>query len=283
MNIYQCPICSQELVLTHKTWKCVNNHCFDVAKEGHVNLLPVNKKRSKEPGDSKFMLQSRRRFLNHGYYKPLADLILRSITSRSNTNSSVLDLGCGEGYYLEHMISSLNTECKHRFAALDISKFAVQMTAKRMKPFTASVECCVASAVDTPYAEEYFDTIYNVFAPYSDREINRILKPEGRFILVGPGEKHLNELSRVIYGNVQPHEGNAKSIANSQVLQLVNSESICTTVQIPHEFIPDLLAMTPYYWSTHETQKQKLFAMQGLEVTLHFDIKEYSRTQENNV
>ncbi|MCV5989822.1 23S rRNA (guanine(745)-N(1))-methyltransferase, partial [Escherichia coli] len=46
---YQCPLCHQPLSLTEKTFKCENNHQFDLAKEGYVNLMPAHHKRSKDP------------------------------------------------------------------------------------------------------------------------------------------------------------------------------------------------------------------------------------------
>ena len=279
MNLYKCPICSQALLLTGRTWKCSNNHCFDMAKEGYVNLLPVNKKRSKEPGDSKAMLQSRRRFLEQGHYQPLAKAISQLLMQNLQTDHNLLDLGCGEGYYLEQISNSIAGECQYapKLFALDIAKPGVQMTAKRLKSAGRHVESSVASAVDTPFIDESFDAIYSVFAPFSDTEINRILKPEGRFILVGPGSTHLNELSQVIYDKVQPHEGNTKSIASSEFLELSSQQNIQYRVNLAKEFIPDLLAMTPYFWSTSEAQKQKLFAMLSLEVTLDFDLQEYVR------
>ena len=67
---YQCPLCHQPLTLSVKTFKCENNHQFDMAKEGYVNLMPAHHKRSKDPGDNKEMMQARRRFLEGKYYDP---------------------------------------------------------------------------------------------------------------------------------------------------------------------------------------------------------------------
>lgn len=278
MNFYKCPICQDKLYLEEKTWKCAANHSFDVAKEGYVNLLPVNKKRSKEPGDNKAMLQSRRSFLNQGDYGFLADKLVLMINNCDDKQLNILDLGCGEGYYLEQVRKRLEQIQKApdvggtiNFAALDISKFAVQMTAKRNK----QASCSVASAVDTPYLEQSFDIIYNVFAPYSEVENHRILKPEGRFILIGPGANHLQELSAHIYNDVVSHSGNSKQLQDSQCFSLCNCETLQTQVTIPQNQIENLLAMTPYYWSTSQQQKESLFAMENLTVTLHFQIFEY--------
>ena len=59
---YHCPLCKLELTLNDKTYRCDNNHSFDIAKEGYVNLLPVQNKKSKQPGDNLEMVQARRAF-----------------------------------------------------------------------------------------------------------------------------------------------------------------------------------------------------------------------------
>jgi len=72
---YICPLCRSELVQDGKQWRCGQNHSFDQAKEGYVNLLPVQKKNSRDPGDNKQMMQARRAFLNAGYYQALSDRV----------------------------------------------------------------------------------------------------------------------------------------------------------------------------------------------------------------
>ena len=60
--MYLCPLCQQPLLLTAKQYQCTNRHSFDIAREGYVNLLPVQHKNSKDPGDNKEMMQARRAF-----------------------------------------------------------------------------------------------------------------------------------------------------------------------------------------------------------------------------
>ncbi|MDD4905988.1 MAG: 23S rRNA (guanine(745)-N(1))-methyltransferase, partial [Methylobacter tundripaludum] len=72
ISCYVCPLCATSLQLIQKSYVCENNHHFDLAKEGYLNLLPVQHKRSVEPGDNKQMMQARREFLEAGYYEPMA-------------------------------------------------------------------------------------------------------------------------------------------------------------------------------------------------------------------
>lgn len=61
---------------------CPQRHQFDMAKEGYVNLLPVQHKRSRDPGDSAEMMQARRAFLDAGHYQPLRDAIVGQLRER---------------------------------------------------------------------------------------------------------------------------------------------------------------------------------------------------------
>ena len=83
MRILMCPVCSADVSLNEKTLKCENNHCFDFAKEGYVNLL-LSGKSGDDKGDNKEMARSRRDFLNKGYYY----VILQKKTSKRSRMDS---------------------------------------------------------------------------------------------------------------------------------------------------------------------------------------------------
>lgn len=102
------PLCFSPLKLNNNSWQCSNNHQFDRAKEGYVNLLPVQHKRSKDPGDSAEMMQSRRQFLNAGHYDPMRQCVTEKLAQYlSEQSENVLDIGCGEGYYTDYFMQSL--------------------------------------------------------------------------------------------------------------------------------------------------------------------------------
>ena len=70
MNLL-CPICSEQLNLTDRQYRCPRNHSFDIARQGYVNLLAVQQKHSLNPGDTREQVLSRREFLEAGFYAPL--------------------------------------------------------------------------------------------------------------------------------------------------------------------------------------------------------------------
>ncbi|BCQ45510.1 hypothetical protein ERHA55_30370 [Erwinia rhapontici] len=124
---YQCPLCQQPLLFNQRIYSCSNHHQFDQAKEGYVNLLPVQHKRSKQPGDSADMMQARRNFLDAGHYQPLqqqvCDLLVRVLPQPP---VSVLDIGCGEGYYTHEVANRLEAQGEAKVYGLDVAKIAVR-------------------------------------------------------------------------------------------------------------------------------------------------------------
>ena len=110
---YQCPLCQQQLEKNDHQWRCANNHQFDCAKEGYVNLMPVQLKHSKQPGDSAEMMQARRAFLDQNYYQPLRNAVCAALDAHMPAQTRrILDIGCGEGYYTAEEIG--RASCRER-------------------------------------------------------------------------------------------------------------------------------------------------------------------------
>lgn len=243
--MWKCPACHTPLSLTDKRWQCDNAHSFDQAKEGYVNLLLAQHKRSKDPGDNKEMIAARRTFLEGDFYLPLAKYIAKTVNTYCDSASiNVFDAGCGEGYYLSRIVSGLGNHKLVSGAGIDISKFAIQKAAKKYKEQQFSV----ASCFQIPIESDWSDAVIQIFAPSSDEEVQRVLKPGGVWIQVNPGPGHLRQIKQMIYAETQSHQTNTTIPAGFSLL----SEE-----QVDFDFVltePDarisLLKMTPFYWST---------------------------------
>ena len=74
-SILLCPVCKESLQAneSNKSLSCENNHSFDRARQGYLNLLLAHKKKSKNPGDSQEMVIARQAFLNSNFYQPISD------------------------------------------------------------------------------------------------------------------------------------------------------------------------------------------------------------------
>ncbi|MGM0631098.1 MAG: putative RNA methyltransferase [Pseudomonadota bacterium] len=256
-----CPLDGKPLQLNERSWCCDNNHSYDVAKQGYVNLLPVQNKRSKDPGDSKAMVQARREFLEQGYYEPLAQVLADTVLAQGE--QAVLDAGCGEGYYLRYLVEQGEQKGTDlSVAALDISKWAVQAAAKRDK----RLSWMVASNSSIPLDDNSVDTLLCVFGFPVEAEFKRVLKPGGRLIMVDPAGDHLTELKAIIYSEIKT-KNEVLPITDS-AFELTSEQQVTFPVSLAsNQAIKDLLTMTPHLYRTSAEGRERAEALSSLELT----------------
>lgn len=190
---FTCPLCHQPLTQINNSVICPQRHQFDVAKEGYINLLPVQHKRSRDPGDSAEMMQARRAFLDAGHYQPLRDAVINLLRERLDQSATaILDIGCGEGYYTHAFAEALPGVTTF---GLDVAKTAIKAAAKRY----SQVKFCVASSHRLPFADASMDAVIRIYAPCKAQELARVVKPGGWVVTATPGPHHLMELKGLIY------------------------------------------------------------------------------------
>ncbi|WP_226665649.1 23S rRNA (guanine(745)-N(1))-methyltransferase [Microbulbifer aggregans] len=261
--IWHCPNCKQTLEPQQNTWRCASGHTFDRAREGYVNLLPVQKKRSREPGDSGEMLQARRRFLDGGHYRPLADAICAMLAAGDSVRQErrLLDIGCGEGYYSRALAAAGWPE--EQIAGVDIAKAGVRLAAKRQ----ARAQFAVASSFEIPLADNTVHSILRVFAPGPASELQRILEPGGVLLDVSPGPEHLWSLKRALYREPRQHQPPAPLEGFETVAEM----RCAFTLQIKgREVISDFLAMTPFAWKGDGEARAELEQREELQLEADF-------------
>lgn len=239
---YQCPLCHQPLRFDTAAWRCENRHQFDCAKEGYVNLLPVQHKRSRQPGDSTDMLLARREFLDAGHYQPLQQKVCELFERvLSNPGLSLLDIGCGEGYYTHEVAKRLQARGEAKIYGLDVSKVAVRFGAKRYH----NVEFCVASSHRLPFAAAQFDAVLRIYAPCKAEELARVVKDNGYVLTVTPGPRHLIQFKALIYQDVKLHDETPERMDG---FELVEQHSLNYPLLLNSEESAALLQMTPLAW-----------------------------------
>ena len=273
MSIYRCPLCKAKLFQNEHSLKCEHGHSFDISAEGYVHLLPANKMNSKVPGDSKEMAASRSAFLDKGYYEPLLLELKKTVLELAkDEETSVLDCGCGEGYYTSNIAKELKNRIpKAKIAGFDISRPSVRRAAKRTK----EVEFAVASVFDIPVPDEEFDILLNVFSPLSIAEYSRVLKNGGYYIYVVPAARHLWELKAAIYD--VPYE-NREEDTPYEGFEHVETRRVRYKTEIKtSEDIFALFRMTPYYWKTSAKGAEKLKKYESLLTEVAFDIHIYKK------
>jgi 23S rRNA (guanine745-N1)-methyltransferase len=265
--LYVCPVCGGSLQLhqSGKTYTCQNQHSFDLAKEGYLNLLPVQHKHSKEPGDSKQMMTARREFLEAGFYEPMAKTVAMMINANRTVgqNMRLLDLGCGEGYYSRKIASYCNHHEQIALHGIDIAKFAIAAAAKKQP----NARFIVASSNRLPYPDQYFDFVLRVFAPSDDDELKRVLKSSGHLLTVTPGPRHLWQLKEFIYAEVKEH---ASESLVPQGFERLTAQRISYKITPNPQQRMALLQMTPFAWRANESVQQSLSSVSELEIETDF-------------
>lgn len=266
--IISCPNCKSVLSKVGNSLKCKHAHSFDFAKEGYVNLLLANQKKTSSPGDNREMITARDAFLSTGHFDFLIEGI-ESILSPSNLeivessdSINMLDLGCGSGYYTRSIFSN----SKINRVGVDISKFAVAKAAKKDKNSTY----LVGSVFDLNFIEESVDLLLNIFSPIDLNEVSRVLKSNGYFIKVIPAENHMREVAELVYDKFISHKSNIKEeILAHPKLEIVKCQSLTKRMSLSTEDVKNLVTMTPYLYKFTEENFDSLSEM---EVTISFEI-----------
>ena len=260
-----CPVCTAPLSRDARSLACANNHSFDLAREGYANLLLAHRKRSKNPGDAKVMLTARRDFLGAGLYAPLAEAVVDVLSPHISNRSTLLDCGCGDGYYAAFVHRAL----KPTIRGIDIAREGVRIAARRFKGVGAA-QFAVASSYNLPLPDSSLDGVLQVFAPVSDSELVRVLKPEGVYCAVSPGPHHLGALKRLLYDVVRDH----KEPPHPQGFSLLHERRVSFGMQLERAVdIGNLLAMTPLNWKGSREAKTEVRAMHTLAVEADFIVR----------
>ena len=254
----RCPICkAQTSVDGERTLYCEGEkkHTYDISASGYINLASPKQCGG---GDTKGAVRARSAFLDGGYYSPIADKVIELLRRYKGDNATVIDAGCGEGYYTSRIAGS----CEFAIG-FDISKFAVEAAAKRARRENIeNLAFCVASVYAMPIFDGSADAVVNIFAPCVEQEYLRVLNQEGILIVVQAGRDHLMGLKQVLYDSI--HENDVRAdLPNS--LELVCQEELKYNITVEgNENIQSLFAMTPYYWRTSQEDARKLDGLDAL-------------------
>jgi 23S rRNA (guanine745-N1)-methyltransferase len=182
-----CPACGSGLAADDDggALGCATGHRFDRARQGHVTLLPPGHR--PPSGDSGEMVADRAAFLDAGHYAgitaALADAVLAGEPPRS-----VLDLGGGTGH---HLAAVLDRAPETVGVGLDSSRYAARRAARAHPRALAVV---ADSWARWPVRGGVLDRVLVVFAPRNGPETARVLRPQGRLVVVTPTADHLGEL-----------------------------------------------------------------------------------------
>lgn len=260
VSLMRCPRCQSAFELNGASLICENRHCYDLSRRGYVNLAPSHDQNT-EKYDAE-LFDSRRLVFEHGFYQPVAEAIAGWLPNKPLT---VLDAGCGEGYYTRAAAAALRDAGRLKQAVgTDISKAATRYAAGRDR----SVRYVTANSYRLPVADGAADLILSLFAPAPAEEFLRVLSPRGLVIRAVPGADHLWELKQAVYDEPYRNREEKHRLAGFDERDRVRVE-YPFALDSPGA-IRDLFSMTPYAKRTPREGLDRLERLERLDVTFSF-------------
>lgn len=265
-----CPVrgCGAPLERRDRSWSCEHGHLFDVARSGYCNLLQPQDRKSKNPGDPRESALARRRFLDAGH----GDFLLRALLEEIDglalpVRPAVLDVGCGEGYYL----GSLAREREMEAHGVDLSVPAVELAARRWP----GVSWWIVNADRAlPFADGSFDLALSIAGRRPAAELRRVLAPDGRLLVVVPAEDDLIELREAVLGEGKLRDRLERVTAElEESFEPEGSRTARHRAMLEAEAVRDVLAST--YRGARESQRERAEKLGEMEVTLSFEVMRF--------
>lgn len=271
-DMFKCPICSNPVeVVNLKSLICSNHHCFDISKQGYINLMSHSVKTKYD----KRLFESRKIFSQSGFFDPLIAQICEDILEELRSTSKfikIFDAGCGEGSHLSNIQQRIieYSQCNLLGIGADISKEGICIASRSL----SNTIWCVANLAKCPLTDKQFNFILNILSPSNYSEFHRILADDGMVIKVIPESKYLQELRGIFYNQTdRTGYSNENTLEHfTRHFDLVDIQRVQYGVTMENKYIEQLVYMTPLSWRATEERIQQVLGKNQLEVTFDFSV-----------
>ncbi|MBQ1413487.1 MAG: methyltransferase domain-containing protein [Clostridia bacterium] len=259
-----CPLCGEPLHQSNGSLFCPQRHTFDIARQGYVNLLPVQHKHSLVPGDTPDMLAARRAFLDEGHYAPVCRDTIDAIRQYAPSIRTLVDVGCGEGYYTARFADEFPDAV---LIGADIAKAAVKMACSR----DSHIDWMTATASHLPIADGCADGITAMFSLVCEEEFARVLRPGGIVVEITADTAHLIELKHIIYDDVFEQHKHPKPPQG--FLREISCKQHSFRLTLDHAQLTRLLQMTPHTLRVRPERRALLDTVPSLTLTVAYFVR----------
>jgi 23S rRNA (guanine745-N1)-methyltransferase len=258
-----CPICSEVLSRSGRSYSCEKRHNFDLSKEGYLSLLH-GRGNYQEIGDDKPMVQARVRVHRLFPYVELAKAIAGM--SPRNIIGGVLDIGCGDGFFLGHVAHAAEAQG----VGIDVSKGALAGAAKNF-PELLFIRADAARS-RLPFKDASFGLVMTIFAPRPHEEIQRVLGAGGRWLIATATQDHLKEVREFLpLATVGTGKLDAPTSGSFSVVQ---SAVVAQELEVSQVDLASVIEMSP---SIHRLRREhgenwSVLVPKQLKVTFSFSV-----------
>lgn len=250
--------CRSPLAREEKRYVCANDHSFDIARSGYVNLLQPQDRRSKKPGDTAEAVAARRRFYERG--DPLVDAIVLAVP----VTGALLDVGCGDGSHLEAFRLAHGIEAW----GLDISVPAIDLAARTYR------QCSfVVANADRflPFADAAFDAVVSITSRRNAGEMHRVLRTDGALLVVVPGAEDLVELREAVQGERNLRDRVERTVAElAPLFTLERRETLRHVARLDRAAMIEVMSSS--YRGLRTRERERLERIDAADVTMARDV-----------
>lgn len=270
VHVFSCPLCNSPMkVLDLKNLICLENHTFDFAKQGYVNMMT----RSANSHYDKELFKARQKVIMESnlfsfLHKKISEIFIENMDA-SKGEILILDAGCGEGSHLQRILD----ECKNETVVgvgIDISKEGIRMAASRYKESI----WLVGDLANSPLADQSCNVILNILSPANYKEFKRVLVPDGLVIKVVPRSNYLKELREALFDDTdkKSYKNDETVSLFKQHFHLVDVLNLSYTIELTQNELINLVQMSPLTWNTSQKDIDRIINQGISEVTVDLDL-----------
>ena len=257
----QCPLCQTGMRVIEGQIVCRNDHTFDLAKQGYVNLLPEHQ----EQKYKQTLYEARYYLMNlRDFYRDLYEQLFLLLKDNNLLESPqfMIDLGTGEGTRLDFFQKNLE---ESNAIGLDITKEGIKIAAKH---YTSSL-WLVGDLGNIPLKDQTLNGALTILTPSNYQELKRVLDTEAWFIKIIPGRDYLKELREIVFppGHIShnPAPSIEKFESHFDLIDKSNYQRIHTLAEFDNE---KLLQMTPLTWNATKEEIAKVKKLKSITIDL---------------
>lgn len=236
ISLLRCPICRGALTLSAGSLVCERRHCYDIARQGHVNFVP----NQRDSFYTKELFESRAAVFAAGIFAPVIAALEEAIERYVPGDCPVLvDAGCGEGYYAK----AVSPHRKMVRIGFDLSKEAVRLAARGQR----DASFFAADLKNIPLADGCCDVLLDVFTPANYAEFGRVLKPGGVVMKLAPRSGYLRELREAAASQLRRKEYDGGDVERyvHERMDVLCQRAITYTLDVSPDLARHLALMTP--------------------------------------